>query len=168
MSVWVSPSNFTSFSSTTDRAGMLMPKAKVSVAKTTLINPRTKASSTHFLERWQHASVMRRHAHAERVSEAVVLESLQITVGESGDVPFNDSGDLELLDAAREPDPGREQLADGGITADAGEDEHDGRQEPSSSNSTMADGPTHGVNEVAGRCHHSGTGVQNHRRRCRS
>ena len=49
MSAWVSPLYLTSFSSTTDRAGMLMPRASVSVAKTTLIRPRTNASSTHSL-----------------------------------------------------------------------------------------------------------------------
>ena len=46
MSAWVSPLYLTSFSSTTLRAGMLMPSARVSVAKTTLVRPRTKHSST--------------------------------------------------------------------------------------------------------------------------
>ena len=41
MSACVSPLNFTSFSMTTVRAGMLMPSASVSVAKTTLQSPRT-------------------------------------------------------------------------------------------------------------------------------
>ena len=41
-----SPSNLTSFSRMTVRAGMLMPRARVSVAKTTLRRPLTKSSST--------------------------------------------------------------------------------------------------------------------------
>ena len=42
MSTWASPLNFTSFSSTTVRAGMLMPSARVSVAKTSLRAPVAK------------------------------------------------------------------------------------------------------------------------------
>ena len=45
------PLNFTSFSSTTDRAGMLMPSARVSVAKTALSRPRANSSSTTVLSR---------------------------------------------------------------------------------------------------------------------
>lgn len=41
-----SPLNFSSFSSTTVRAGMLMPSASVSVAKTTFTSLRWKSSST--------------------------------------------------------------------------------------------------------------------------
>ena len=46
MSAWVSPLNLTSRSSTTERAGMLMPSASVSVAKTALTSPRANSSST--------------------------------------------------------------------------------------------------------------------------
>ncbi|MEZ5203895.1 MAG: hypothetical protein R2701_05825 [Acidimicrobiales bacterium] len=45
-SSWCSPVNFDSVSITTDRAGMLIPSASVSVANTTLINPSTKHPST--------------------------------------------------------------------------------------------------------------------------
>ena len=41
-----SPLNFTNFSSTTVRAGMLMPNANVSVANTALTRPAVKSSST--------------------------------------------------------------------------------------------------------------------------
>ena len=50
MSAWVSPLYLTSFSSTTLRAGMLMPRARVSVANTTLTRPFTYASSTASLK----------------------------------------------------------------------------------------------------------------------
>ena len=46
MSACVSPLNLTSFSMTTVRAGMLMPRARVSVAKTARIRPAVKSSST--------------------------------------------------------------------------------------------------------------------------
>ena len=49
-SAWVSPFHFDSLSITTDRAGMLMPSAKVSVANTTLTRPRENSSSTHSLK----------------------------------------------------------------------------------------------------------------------
>ena len=45
-SACVSPLNFDSRSSTTVRAGMLMPSASVSVAKTAVTRPRTNSSST--------------------------------------------------------------------------------------------------------------------------
>ena len=46
MSAWVSPLYLTSFSSTTVFAGMLMPSASVSVAKTSFSAPVAKPSST--------------------------------------------------------------------------------------------------------------------------
>ena len=46
MSACVSPLNFVSRSSTTVRAGMLMPSASVSVANTARTSPRTNSSST--------------------------------------------------------------------------------------------------------------------------
>ena len=46
MSACVSPLNLTSLSSTTVRAGMLMPRARVSVAKTARIRPSVNSSST--------------------------------------------------------------------------------------------------------------------------
>ena len=48
--MWCSPVNFVSFSITTERAGMLMPTARVSVAKTTLTNPSMKQCSTASLK----------------------------------------------------------------------------------------------------------------------
>ena len=44
-----SPFHLVSFSKTTVRAGMFMPRARVSVANTALINPRWNNSSTHSL-----------------------------------------------------------------------------------------------------------------------
>ena len=55
MSACVSPFHLTSFSMTTVRAGMLMPSASVSVAKTTLHRPRGEQLLHALLERRQHA-----------------------------------------------------------------------------------------------------------------
>ena len=45
-SSWWSPVNFESASITTDRAGMLIPRARVSVANTHFTSPLTKHAST--------------------------------------------------------------------------------------------------------------------------
>jgi hypothetical protein len=45
-STWDSPLYLTSFSSTTVRAGMLMPRARVSVANTARMRPAVNSSST--------------------------------------------------------------------------------------------------------------------------
>ena len=45
-SAWVSPFHLSSRSSTTERAGMLMPRASVSVANTALTSPAANSSST--------------------------------------------------------------------------------------------------------------------------
>ena len=50
MSAWVSPFHLSSFSITTVRAGMLMPSASVSVAKTAFTSPRVNSSSTTSLK----------------------------------------------------------------------------------------------------------------------
>ncbi|CAM5367875.1 hypothetical protein STANM309S_04861 [Streptomyces tanashiensis] len=50
MSACCSPFHLTSFSRMTVRAGMLMPRARVSVAKTAFTRPRTKSSSTTSLK----------------------------------------------------------------------------------------------------------------------
>ena len=47
---WRSPVNFESCSTTTLRAGMLIPSARVSVAKTTLMSPSVKHLSTPSLK----------------------------------------------------------------------------------------------------------------------
>ena len=49
MSTWVSPFHLDSLSMTTVRAGMLMPSASVSVAKTILTRPALNSCSTHSL-----------------------------------------------------------------------------------------------------------------------
>ena len=47
---WASPFHLSSFSSTTVRAGMLMPSARVSVAKTARTRPWVNSSSTTSLK----------------------------------------------------------------------------------------------------------------------
>ena len=47
---WRSPVNLLRLAMTTDRAGMLMPRARVSVANTTFTSPSTKQASTASLK----------------------------------------------------------------------------------------------------------------------
>ena len=131
MSAWVSPFHFDSFSITTVRAGMLMPSASVSVAKTTLQSPRTKSSSTHLLEGRQHPGVVGGDAAGEPVEEVVVAEDVAVLVGQ-----VRDSWPRRTRRSCRAP-PGVvsrtlavEALGDRGVAADPAEDEHDRRQQP--------------------------------------
>ncbi len=62
---WRSPVNLVSFSITTVRAGMLMPRARVSVANTTLTSPSTKQASTASLNGGHHPGVVRGQARLE-------------------------------------------------------------------------------------------------------
>ena len=57
-STCASPLNLTSRSSTTERAGMLMPSASVSVAKTALTRPADEQLLDHLLERRQQPGVV--------------------------------------------------------------------------------------------------------------
>ena len=68
MSAWVSPFHFDSFSMTTERAGMLMPSASVSVANTTLHQAAREQLLDALLERRQHAGVVGRDAAASAPS----------------------------------------------------------------------------------------------------
>ena len=67
---------------TTDRAGMLMPSASVSVANTTLTSPAVNASSTASFIGGHHARVVRGEAGLEPGEPAVVARDLEIGVGE--------------------------------------------------------------------------------------
>ena len=83
-SACASPFHFTSRSSTTDRAGMLMPSARVSVANTALTRPCTNSSSTTSLNVGQQAGVVRRDAALERVEPGVIAEHAEVLVGDLG------------------------------------------------------------------------------------
>ena len=82
-SAWVSPFHFDSFSSTTLRAGMLMPSASVSVAKTTLHQAagRTAPRRTS-LNAGSMPGVVRGDTAGQPVEPVVVAEHVQVLVGE--------------------------------------------------------------------------------------
>src|SRR4029453_10995938 len=80
-------------------------------------------------ERRQHAGVMRSYSPAEGLGEDVVVECMQIATREPGHMALHDCGNLRPLGRCSEPYAGFEQLPDGGIAANAGEDEHDRWQE---------------------------------------
>ena len=85
-SSWRSPVNLLRLSMTTERAGMLMPRASVSVAKTTLTRPSAKQRLDRLLERRHHARVVRRDAGFQSGGEAVVVEDVEVAVAQVLDV----------------------------------------------------------------------------------
>ena len=125
MSAWVSPFHFVSFSSTTVRAGMLIPSARVSVANTTLTRPAQVERLDALLERRQHPGVVGGDAAAQCVEEVVVAEHLEIGSGKCAHGPLDVREDLVALCRGVEPEVGVEALLDGGVTAGTAEDEDD-------------------------------------------
>ena len=79
---WRSPVNFESFSITTDRAGMLMPSASVSVANTTFTSPAANASSTASFIGGTMPGVVRGEPGLEPGEPLVVAEHVEVVVGE--------------------------------------------------------------------------------------
>ena len=107
MSAWVSPFHFESFSMTTERAGMLMPRASVSVAKTDPAQPPQEQLLDALLERRQHAGVVGGDAAGQAVEEVVVAEDLQVLVGQVGAALLDEGEDLVALLGRGQPDPER-------------------------------------------------------------
>ena len=130
MSAWVSPFHFDSFSMTTERAGMLMPSASVSVANTTRQSPRREQLLDALLERGQHAGVVGGDAAREAVQEVVVAEHVQVLVGDRTAALVDEGDDLVALLGRGELEVRVQALGHGGVAADPAEDEHDRRQQP--------------------------------------
>ena len=82
MSAWVSPFHFDSFSITTERAGMLMPSASVSVANTTRHRPLVNSSSTHSLNVGSMPAWWAATPRDQPLEEVVVAEHVQVLVGD--------------------------------------------------------------------------------------
>src|SRR4028118_1278066 len=146
-STCASPFHLTSRSRTTGRAGMLMPSARVSVAKTALTRPRTKHSSTVSLNAgtspawWaaSPASSPSRHPPKPRTRRASSggvaghpgeqppaplpeAEDVQVLVGQRAGALVDDPGDLGALGLVGEPQPRLQALrAAGGRGADRGD-----------------------------------------------
>ena len=128
-STCASPFHLTSRSSTTVRAGMLMPSARVSVANTALTRPRTKHSSTVSLNAgtrpawWAASPASRPSRHSQKP---------RTCRSSSGSAPVRSSmicGDLGPLALVGQPQPGAQALLDGGVAAVAAEHEGDRRQQ---------------------------------------
>ena len=77
-SACASPLNLTSRSSTTVRAGMLMPSARVSVANTARTRPRTNSSSTVSLNAGSMPGVVRGDAALQRLAPLPVAQHAQV------------------------------------------------------------------------------------------
>ena len=73
-----SPLNFSSFSSTTVRAGMLTPSARVSVANTAFSELALEELLDDLLEGREHAGVVRGHTALEAVEPLPVAEHAEV------------------------------------------------------------------------------------------
>ena len=130
MSACCSPFHLTSFSSTTERAGMLMPSARVSVAKTALTRPRTNSSSTTSLKVGSMPGVVGGDAPLQAFEPLVVAEDVEVLVGDGGGALLDDLADLRARLVVVEPQARVQALLDGGLAAGPAEDEGDGGQQP--------------------------------------
>src|SRR3954471_5479989 len=151
-SACASPFHFTSRSRTTVRAGMLMPRARVSVANTALTRPRTKHSSTvslnagtspawwgaragaeplraGLLDRRDQPGVVGGEAGEQALAPLPEAEDVQVLLRQRAGALVDDRGDLGALGLVGEPQARPEALGHRLVAAVAGEDERDGRQQ---------------------------------------
>ena len=89
-----SPLNFSSFSSTTVRAGMLMPSASVSVAKTALHQLALEELLDDFLECGEHSGVVCGDAAFQPLEPLPVAEHREILVAQGAAAFLDDGADL--------------------------------------------------------------------------
>ena len=108
---WRSPVNFESFSMTTERAGMLMPSARVSVANTTFTSPGGERLLDRLLHRRHHARVVRGEPGLEAGEPLVVAEHVEVVVGEARGLGVGDGADLGALPRLGEPQARRRGTA---------------------------------------------------------
>ena len=127
---WRSPVNFESFSITTDRAGMLMPSASVSVANTTFTSPAANASSTASFIGGTMPGVVGGEPGLEPGEPAPVVEHVEVVVGERGGLALDDGADLGPLAGVGEAEAGAEALLDRLVAAGPAEHEVDRGQHP--------------------------------------
>ena len=125
---WRSPVNFDSFSITTERAGMLMPRARVSVANTTFTRPAGEGLLHRLLHRRHHPRVVGGEARLEPRQPLVVAEHVEVVVGEAGGLRVGDRADEGPLVRLGEAQPGGQALLDRLVAALAAEHERDGGQ----------------------------------------
>ena len=127
---WRSPVNFVSFSITTVRAGMLMPTASVSVAKTTLIRPSVKHASTASLNGGTIPAWWAATPASSWAMNWSYAEGLEVVVGQPVEAGVDDAPDARPLGVVGQADPGGEHAARCLVALVAAEDEDDGRQQP--------------------------------------
>ena len=126
-SACASPLNLTSRSSTTVRAGMLMPSARVSVAKTASHQPADEQLLDGLLERRQQPRVVRGDPPLERLAPLPVAQHAQVGLGQVTGAALDDPADLVDLVLGGQPQPGTHALGHGGVAAGAAEHEGDRR-----------------------------------------
>ena len=151
MSAWVSPFHLTSFSSTTLRAGMLIPSARVSVAKTALTRPRAKSSSTTSLKVGSSPAWCAARPRSRPSTPLPVAQHGQVLVGDVARVRSSTiRADLvALLGVGVSRTPAVQALLDGGVAAGAAEDEGDGGQQAGSGRAGRSTSARLGVRPAA-------------------
>ena len=95
---------------TTDRAGMLTPRASVSVANTAFVSPSTKQASTASLNGGHHPRVVGGDARLEPGQEPVEPQDVEVGVGQAGGALVDDRADPRPLVGRREAEAGVEAL----------------------------------------------------------
>ena len=129
-SACVSPFHLLSRSRTTERAGMLMPSASVSVANTTWTRPADEELLDDLLEGRQHPRVVRGDPATETLEPLVIAQDAEVLLGDVGAALVDVRHDLIPLLRRGEPQPGPQALHDRGVAAGAAEDEDDPREQP--------------------------------------
>ena len=122
------PRNLANRSTTTVRAGMLMPRASVSVANTTFSSPSEKQRSTAWRKAGHQAGVVGRHPRLEGVRPGPVPERAQVGVGQPFDGRLDQVADPGPLVVGGEAHPVLDDLAGGVVARGPREDEGDGGQ----------------------------------------
>ena len=135
-----SPLNFTSRSSTTVRAGMLMPSASVSVANTALTRPGGEQLLDGVPERGQHPGVVGRQAAQQPFAPLVVAQHLQVGVRELAAPVLDHLGDLARSSSLVSRSGERRHCCDRGVATGAGKHEGDRGQQTSASRVAITSG----------------------------
>src|SRR3954452_203995 len=128
-STCASPFHLTSRSRTTVRAGMLMPRASVSVAKTALTSPRTKHSSTVSLKAGTRPAWWAARPASSPSPPLPEAEDVQVLLRQRAGALVDDPGDLGAFGLVGQAQSGQQALVDGGVATVAAEHEGDRRQE---------------------------------------
>ena len=129
MSACVSPFHLTSFSRTTERAGMLMPERQGLGGEDRLDQALDEQFLDDLLERREHAGVVGGDAALQALQPLEVAEDVQVLVGDGAGALLDDGAHPQPALVGVEPQARVQALLDGGLAAGPAEDEGDGGQQ---------------------------------------